>query len=119
MSSYNYKGKKNISFHRKYKIKKILKDNTIKKKQFAQLDEIKSYLNKFDKGNFVIDKNSCSLFYENLIKKKFKILKKNDPIYALKAIKNTSEIKHMVNAHYEDGLALTKFIYWIKHKKKN
>ena len=24
----------------------------------------------------------------------------------------------MINAHYEDGLALTKFIYWIKHNKK-
>ena len=36
----------------------------------------------------------------------------------LKAIKNSSEINHMINAHYEDGLALTKFIYWIKHNKK-
>ena len=112
------KEKKIFLFTQRDKIKKILKDNTIKIKQFAQLDEIKSYLNKFDKGNFIIDKNSCSLFYENLIKKKFKILKNNDPIYALKAIKNTSEIKHMVDAHYEDGLALTKFIYWIKHNKK-
>ena len=112
------KERKIFLFTQRYKIKKILKDNTIKIKQFAQLDEIKSYLNKFDKGNFVIDKNSCSLFYENLIKRKFKILKNNDPIYALKAIKNTSEIKHMVDAHYEDGLALTRFIYWIKHNKK-
>ena len=112
------KEKKIFLFTQRNKIKKILKDNTIKIKQFAQLDEIKSYLNKFDKGNFVIDKNSCSLFYENLIKRKFKILKNNDPIYALKAIKNTSEIKHMIDAHYEDGLALTKFIYWIKHNKK-
>ena len=112
------KEKKIFFFTRRDKIKKILKDNTIKIKQFAQLDEIELYLNKFDKGNFIIDKNSCSLFYENLIKRKFKILKNNDPIYALKAIKNPSEIKHMVDAHYEDGLALTKFIYWIKHNKK-
>ena len=112
------KEKEILLFTQRYKIKKILKNNTIKIKQFAQLDEIKSYLKRFDKGSFVIDKNSCSLFYENLIKRKFKILKKNDPIYALKAIKNNSEIKHMVDAHYEDGLALTKFIYWIKHNKK-
>ena len=112
------KEKKILLFTQRYKIKKILKDNTIKLKQFAQLDEIKSYLKKFEKGNFIIDKNSCSLFYENLIKRKFKILKNNDPIYALKAIKNTSEIKNMINAHFEDGLALTKFIYWIKHNKK-
>ena len=112
------KERKIFLFTQRNKIKKILKDNTIKIKQFAHLDEIKSYLNKFDKGNFIIDQNSCSLFYENLIKKKFKILKKNDPIYMFKAIKNNSEIKHMVDAHYEDGLALTKFIYWIKHNKK-
>ena len=24
----------------------------------------------------------------------------------------------MIKAHKEDGLALTKFIYWIKHNKK-
>ena len=112
------KEKKIFLFTLRDKIKKILKDNTIKIKQFAQIDEIESYLNKFDKSIFVIDKNSCSLFYENLIKRKFKILKENDPIYMFKAIKNTSEINHMIGAHYEDGLALTRFIYWIKHNKK-
>ena len=112
------KKKEIFLFANKYKIKNILKDNTINKKQYAQLDEIKSYLNKLNDGNFVIDVNSCSLFYENFIKRKFKILKNNDPIYMLKAIKNNTEIKHMVDAHYEDGLALTKFIYWVKHNKK-
>ena len=112
------KEKKIFLFTQRDKIKKILKDNTIKKKQFAQLDEIKSYLNKFDKGNFVIDKNSCSLFYENLIKKNLKFLKIMILFMHLKPSKITSEIKHMVDAHYEDGLALTKFIYWIKHNKK-
>ena len=48
--------------------------------------------------------------YQGLIENNLKILKNKDPIYALKSIKNTSEIKHMVGAHYEDGLALTKFI---------
>ena len=112
------KEKKVFLFTSRYKIKKILKDKTIKKIQFAELDEVKTCLNKLGNGNFVIDVNTCSLFFENLIRKKFKILKKTDPIYAFKAIKNNSEIKHMVDAHYEDGLALTKFIYWIKHNKK-
>ena len=57
-------------------------------------------------------------FYENIIKSKFKIIIKNDPCYKLKAIKNSSEIKHMINAHIEDGLALTKFIFWIKNINK-
>ena len=57
-------------------------------------------------------------FYEKIIKSKFKILDKEDPIYKLKSIKNSSEIKHMIEAHKKDGLALTKFIYWIKNINK-
>ena len=39
-------------------------------------------------------------------------------IYEFKAIKNSSEINHMIQTYNEDGLALTKFIYWIKNNKK-
>ena len=34
-----------------------------------------------------------NIFFENLIKKKFKILKENDPIFHLKSVKNKVEIK--------------------------
>jgi len=36
----------------------------------------------------------------------------------LKSIKNSHEINHMIEAHKKDGLALTKFIYWIKNINK-
>ena len=70
--------------------------------------------------NFILDDKSCSIFYENLIKSKFKIIKREDPIYLFKAIKNKTEIKNMIDAHIVDGAALTKFLYWIKkiNKKK-
>ena len=70
--------------------------------------------------NFILDDKSCSIFYENLINSKFKISSKKDPTYYLKAIKNKTEIKNMINAHILDGVALTKFLYWIKkiNKKK-
>jgi len=56
---------------------------------------------------------------ENIIKSKFKIIKREDPIYFLKAIKNQVEINNMKIAHIRDGVALTKFIYWIKNINKN
>ena len=70
--------------------------------------------------NFILDDKSCSIFYENLINSKFKISSKKDPTYYLKAIKNKTEIKNMISAHILDGVALTKFLYWIKkiNKKK-
>ena len=68
--------------------------------------------------NFIIDDKSCSIYFENIIKSKFKIVKREDPIYLLKAVKNKTEIKNMINAHIFDGVALTKFIYWIKNTNK-
>ena len=54
------------------------------------------------------------------MQKKFVILNKEDPIYLLKSIKNKNEIKNMINSHIIDGVALTKFLHWIKvlNKKK-
>ena len=75
-------------------------------------------LNELKNGNFCIDNKTCSIFYEKIIKSKFNILKFDDPVYKLKSIKSSSEIKHMIEAHKKDGLALTRFIYWIKNVNK-
>ena len=102
------------------KCKKIIKDKVIKKNQFLDIDEFPKKILKLKGKNFIVDNKSCSIFYENLIKLKFKIVNRQDPTYLLKAIKNSTEINYMVNAHILDGIALTKFIYWIKkiNKKK-
>ena len=69
------------------------------------------------KSNFTIDKLTCSIYFESLIKSKFKIVSYEDPIYYLKSIKNKVEIENMKLAHIKDGVALTKFLYWIKQSK--
>ena len=74
-------------------------------------------LNDLTSGKFCIDSKTCSVFEESLINYKFKITGREDPIYYLKSLKNKTEIKNMVNAHIEDGVALTKFLYWIKNLK--
>jgi Xaa-Pro aminopeptidase len=102
------------------KCKKIIKDKIIKKNQFLDIDEFPKKILKLKGKNFIVDNKSCSIFYENLIKLKFKIVNRQDPTYLLKAIKNNTEINNMINAHILDGIALTKFIYWIKKiNKKN
>ena len=60
---------------------------------------------------FLIDKFSCSYFYKKLIEKRFLYDEKNDPIYILKAKKNSVEISNSIKSHILDGAALTKFIY--------
>jgi Xaa-Pro aminopeptidase len=107
--------KKLFLITQKSKAKKIIQEKKINKNKIIDIKDLPNLINKIEGKNFIIDNKTCSSFYENIIKSKFKILHKNDPIYKLKSIKNSQEINHMIEAHKKDGLALTKFIYWIKN----
>jgi len=109
------KNKKLFFITQKKNTKKIIKEKVVNKNQVIDIKDLPDLINGLKGKNFIIDNKSCSIFYENIIKSKFKILDKDDPIYKLKSIKNSNEINHMIEAHKKDGLALTRFIYWIKN----
>jgi Xaa-Pro aminopeptidase len=102
----------------KYKSKNLTKEKRFKKIQIIDPNNIFSLFLSLDKGSILIDEKTCSLHFEEVLKKKFRLIKKEDPIYFFKSIKNKTEIKNTIDAHIIDGVALTKFIYWIKNKKK-
>ena len=112
------KTKKILLISKKENCNKLIKNKILNINQFLDIKNFPNEILKLTGKYFIIDDKSCSIFYENLIKSKFKIIKREDPIYALKAIKNKTEIKNMINAHILDGVALTKFIYWIKKINK-
>ena len=114
------KSKKIFLISKKEKCIKLIKNKIIKLNQFLDINKLPDEIIKLRGKKFIIDDKSCSIFFENLIKSKFKIVGREDPTYLLKAIKNKVEIDSMINAHIIDGVALTKFIYWIKkiNKKK-
>ena len=114
------KSKKILLITEPYKAKKLLKDQIIQKDQLVNTINLSKKILALNGKNFIIDNKSCSVFYENIIKSKFNIIKREDPTYLLKAIKNNTEIDNMISSHVIDGVALTKFIYWIKkvNKKK-
>jgi len=112
------KNKKLFLVTKKENTKKITKEKKIKNNQIITHNELPNFINKLKGKSFIIDNKTCSVFYENIIKSRFNILDNVDPIYKLKSIKNAYEIDHMIQAHKKDGLALTKFIYWIKYINK-
>ena len=112
------KTKKIILISKINKCKKLLKDKIIKLNEFIDINDVPTKILNLTGKNFIIDGNSCSVYYEDLIKSKFKILKREDPTYFLKSIKNKIEINNMKKAHIIDGVALTKFLYWIKNINK-
>ena len=102
------------------KAKKLIQQKIINKNQLIDINDLHKKKLLKNGNSFIIDNKSCSIFFENIIKSKFKITNREDPIYFLKAIKNKTEINNMINSHILDGVALTKFIYWIKNiNKKN
>ena len=101
-----------------YKTKILIKEKKINPIQVIHPKNFQNLLLNLNLKKFIIDKKTCSLFYENLIKSKFKIIDNEDPTYLLKAVKNKKEINYMIKSHILDGAALTKFLYWIKNINK-
>ena len=102
----------------KRKTKNLIKEKKVKPSQIIDPNNFQLLIKKLNGNKVIIDSKTCSIFYEKILKTKFKILSKEDPVYMLKAIKNKKEIRNMINAHISDGLALTKFLYWIKNINK-
>ncbi len=103
---------------KKKKALKLANENKINFRQIIEPQNFEKIVKNLNGNRIIIDNKTCSIFYENILENKFKILKKEDPIYLLKSVKNNLEIKNMIDTHIIDGVALTKFLYWIKMKNK-
>ena len=99
---------------------KFNKIRNIFKKNLKLLNENKlsDILKNLSKKNIWIDSLSCSFYHKTILSGKNTIIEKVDPIYYLKSIKNTTEIENMEKSHLIDGVALTKFLFWIKNNFK-
>ena len=99
------------------KIDKIVKKH-LKNIKILDINLIEFFLNKIKNKKIQIDSASCSIYFDNILKRKNDTVTLYDPTYFLKAIKNTIEIKNTIKSHIYDGVALTKFILWLKNNFK-
>ena len=94
-----------------YSIDKYLNENDIHTKGYFdiydQLSQIKGkkILMNFNKVNYQL--------YQGLSSNN-ELINKEDPSLLLKAIKNPTEIENIKKAHIKDGVAMTKFMYYLK-----
>ena len=94
-----------------YSIDKYLNENDIHTKGYFdiydQLNQIKGkkILMNFNKVNYQL--------YQGLSSNN-ELINKEDPSLLLKAIKNPTEIENIKKAHIKDGVAMTKFMYYLK-----
>lgn len=62
----------------------------------------------------LLDDESTNYALYHAVSKEAVKRRKPSPIQRMKAVKNAAELCNMRLAHYKDGLALTRLIYWLK-----
>lgn len=68
-----------------------------------------------EKEVVLLDINKVNYSIYNNISKNVRKIEKENPTMLFKAIKNEVEINNTRNCHIKDGVAVTKFIYWLKN----
>lgn len=82
-------------------------------------DDIYSFINNISNKKILIDINSVNYSLYNSINNANIIINKKNPSLMLKAIKNDIEINNIKKCHIKDGVAVTKFMYYLKNNYKN
>lgn len=90
----------------------LSKENVVIKPYDEVYDFVK-YLDKEEKVLLDVDRINYSI-YKN-INQSIKKIEEANPTSLMKAIKNETELKSMRSSHIKDGVAFTKFMYWLKN----
>ena len=92
---------------------KYFKDNKVEVKGYFEFfEDIKKL-----KGNILVDFNKTSYaIYEAITKNN--LINAMNPSTYLKAHKNETEIANTKDIHVQDGVAIVKFMYWLKNNYK-
>lgn len=65
-------------------------------------------------GRLLLDMKKASYTLVKSIPEEVKLLNDMDPVEAMKAVKNQTELRCTENAHIKDGTAMVQFIFWLK-----
>lgn len=77
-------------------------------------DEFFTYLKDFNNEKVLISPNTNQLVFETL-KDKNSFIKASVPSNLMKAVKNETELEGFRMVMERDGVAMVKFLYWLKH----
>lgn len=92
----------------------LVKDNVVIKPYNDIYEDVKSL-----KTSVLVDPDRLNYAMYKNISESVKVVEAMNPTILMKAIKNDVEIDNIIKAHIKDGIAHTKFIYWMKELVKN
>ena len=84
--------------------------------QIKEYDEIYEYIKNIKQNEVVlIDTSKVNYSIYNNIPSNVQKIEERNPSILFKSVKNEIELKNIRNSHIKDGVAFTKFMYWLKN----
>lgn len=93
-------------------INNILINDNITIKNYEEVEKYVSKIN--DKSSILIDSHRTNFYLYNFIPASVNIIEKTNITTYLKAVKNAVEINNFKQTMIYDGIAMTKFIFWLE-----
>lgn len=103
----------------------FVQDGALNKEQKEELEKEKIYVKDYKEIiQFTENLPACVLLLDpdkvsdelyHSFSDKVKKIEEMDPSVRMKAVKNSAEIAQLRSAHLRDGVAMTRYIYWLKH----
>ena len=94
-------------------------DRKFSQKKTQPYFQIFEDLARLKKGRILLDSRRASYSLVRSLPENVEVLDEPDPAEAMKAVKNQKEIQCTKNAHKKDGVAMVKFIHWLKKNAGN
>lgn len=92
-------------------IKRELKENKI---TILPYNRIYEQIKKLQKDTVLLDKDRVNYTLYRKLPGQTKTVWKENPEIMMKSVKNPTEVENIRRAHLKDGIAHTKFMYWLK-----
>ncbi|NLD17885.1 MAG: aminopeptidase P family protein [Tissierellia bacterium] len=82
-------------------------------------EDVRSYISSIpNESTILLDKSSLNSWVFNSIPKSCKTINEMNPSFKLKSRKSEIELRNQKNAYIKDGVAVTKFLYWLEQSKE-
>jgi Xaa-Pro aminopeptidase len=94
-------------------MKRTFEENNIKLKDYFEIYNFVTGLS--PQTTVLLDSKKVNYTIFKSLNSQIKIVDKQNPTVLFKAVKNPVEIENLRKAHIKDGVAFTKFMYWLKN----
>ncbi len=96
-------------------VKKHLAENRVSTAPYEDIYKIADMLNTKHMGTVLLDKKKVNYRIVSAVSGANEILDRPNPTVLMKAVKNETEIRNIRAAHVKDGVAMVRWLYWLKN----